>query len=818
MGAFWRGVARGIGARYKLVVGIVLVVTAVLAIGLPRLKFETSQDALIGKDTKVARENRVYQSRFGGEVMVVAYSGPIEGLVTTANQARFEKLERELRATGLFDSIISPRSAIDLANDQIPVGPQIFAAAQAAYPDKKSALSARLNSELARLGASGAQSYDNPKYVSTLLYESNGTIRRALQDNFPNRTHGLMIVRLNGNGSIAAIGKAADQVRAIVKRNPIPDYKALATGPPLLLKDINDYLQGGLTTLGGLAVLVMIVVLSFVFRRRWRLLSLALVAVGVVGTFGLMGFLGIPLNLVTISGFPILIGMGVDFGIQMHSRFEEEVDLDRQVDGVLQRVMAHLGPALAIALVAALLGLLALQVSKVPMIRQFGVMLDLGIAILFLTVLFLPLALLTWREHTSPTSDDRHLVHGGGLEKVVRVMSTMARNWVIPMLVVGVLIVVGGLWTEGRFTIQTDPEKWLPQGGSTVQSLKQLRSEAGFSTELDFFIQAHDVTATPTAAWIQRYAETELAKHPGELVRGSSFGNIETTLTGQPPEQQGIATLEHVTRDPKNNITDIPKAFYEPDHKSATLVFPIANISLGQRKALLLEMEHDLTTPQLRPPAGVTNVQSSGLVVIGIALVDALQANRVTMTFLALGLVALWLLIFYRNLTKTALTLIPVLLAVGASSLTIFATGLQLSPLTAVSGPLVIAVGTEFAILIMSRYVEERERGRTPDEAVDFGAVRIGRAFVASGLTLIGGFGVMAASSFPLLRDFGIIVALNAAVALLCALIVLPPLLVAADRNPRLSGFSPGGEGLGGRHVPPDPIDVAEPAPAGVPD
>jgi predicted RND superfamily exporter protein len=72
------------------------------------------------------------------------------------------------------------------------------------------------------------------------------------------------------------------------------------------------------------------------------------------------------------------------------------------------------------------------------------------------------------------------------------------------------------------------------------------------------------------------------------------------------------------------------------------------------------------------------------------------------------------------------------------------------------------------------------------------GAVRIGRAFVASGLTLSGGFVVLAASPCPVLRDFGIIVALNALVALLSAQFMLPPLLMRADRHPRIGGFQLG--------------------------
>ena len=103
--------------------------------------------------------------------------------------------------------------------------------------------------------------------------------------------------------------------------------------------------------------------------------------------------------------------------------------------------------------------------------------------------------------------------------------------------------------------------------------------------------------------------------------------------------------------------------------------------------------------------------------------------------------------------------------------------------MTAVGGPLVIAACTEFTSLILLRFVEERDRGIEPQEAVDVTASRTGRAFIVSGLTAIAGVAVLSFSSLPLLRDFGRIVAMNVAVALLSALVVLPPMLVAAERR-----------------------------------
>ncbi|NNE74803.1 MAG: MMPL family transporter, partial [Acidimicrobiales bacterium] len=97
--------------------------------------------------------------------------------------------------------------------------------------------------------------------------------------------------------------------------------------------------------------------------------------------------------------------------------------------------------------------------------------------------------------------------------------------------------------------------------------------------------------------------------------------------------------------------------------------------------------------------------------------------------------------------------------------------------------PLVIATCTEFSVLILARYLEERQRGLVPQAATDMASSRTGRAFFTSAATTIGGFAVLIGSSMPLLRDFGIIVTMNVAVALLAALVVLPPLLVWADEK-----------------------------------
>jgi len=144
-----------------------------------------------------------------------------------------------------------------------------------------------------------------------------------------------------------------------------PNASIVSSGAPILLRDINDYLRGGMLLLGGIAVAIMVLILIVFFDVRWRLLPMAVILIGCVWAFGLAGFLGIPLTVVTIAGLPVMLGAGIDYAIQMHARVEEEVILDRS-DHPIQETARNLGPALLVVTFDAVFAFAALRFAKVP--------------------------------------------------------------------------------------------------------------------------------------------------------------------------------------------------------------------------------------------------------------------------------------------------------------------------------------------------------------------------------------------------------------------------------------------------------------------
>jgi predicted RND superfamily exporter protein len=282
------------------------------------------------------------------------------------------------------------------------------------------------------------------------------------------------------------------------------------------------------------------------------------------------------------------------------------------------------------------------------------------------------------------------------------------------------------------------------------------------------------VTSEEVVAWMRRFETAQLERHPAALLQTGSMTGVAADVVGLAPTSDDVRAVLEVAP------ADIREMLISEDARMANLQFPIGDLSLGERGELMDAIEADLEG-DLAPPEGVT-VTPSGLAVIGIELVHGMEANRQTLTLAALGFVSLWLLVRGRFRPAALLPVVPVTIAVGVATLVIWALGFELTPLTTVAAPLVIAVATEFTVLLESRYREEVANGCTPAEACA-ALPKIGRAFVASGLTLAGGFAVMAASPMPLLRDFGIVVSIDVLIALASALVIMPPLLRWSDRR-----------------------------------
>jgi RND superfamily putative drug exporter len=175
-------------------------------------------------------------------------------------------------------------------------------------------------------------------------------------------------------------------------------------------------------------------------------------------------------------------------------------------------------------------------------------------------------------------------------------------------------------------------------------------------------------------------------------------------------------------------------------------------------------------------------VEVTGGPAFGADIANSFAGANITLLVVTATVVALLLIVTYRS---PVLWLVPLLVIgfadrVAAVLGTAVASGLGMSPDGSTSGitsVLVFGAGTNYALLLISRYREELGRKENHQEALDVAVRRAGPAIVASNATVVLALLTLLFASSPSVRSLGVQSAAGLVVAAVFVMLVLPPLL-----------------------------------------
>jgi uncharacterized protein len=311
--------------------------------------------------------------------------------------------------------------------------------------------------------------------------------------------------------------------------------------------------------------------------------------------------------------------------------------------------------------------------------------------------------------------------------------------------------------------VETDPAQLMPAGSPALRQAAQVRDAIGVAGEIDLVVTGPDVTSPHVVAWM---GTREQALKGTDLVPLNGLPDFVLAFDyGQQPD---AATT-------KKMLDALPPYF------TGAVVSQdrhVAVLTLGQTHVASVDQDRALTEKVSaaagNPPAGY-RAYPAGLAVVASGALTALRAGQLWLNLVALGLVLAVLLAVYRRLLPALLVVLPTVAAAGWVTAAMVATGGRQTPITILLAGVVVAFATEFGVLWLSRYREERGGGATPDEASEAASRRVGPAIVAAGAALVTAFAALAVSQVPMVRDFGLWCAADMAVATAAVLVLLPP-------------------------------------------
>jgi predicted RND superfamily exporter protein len=786
--------------------------------------------------------------------VVVVAEGDLQELILTPNLGRLLRLEgclsgkvpkgatpipgpcTELAEMDPVQYVAGPATFLNEA--VIQIGSQLERLAATVPPEQ---LREFLLQVAARYGITSAPSFGNPDFLAAVVFDlrrSRGTPKARLAYLFPNNHTTQIVLRLRPGLSEAERNRALALIRDAVedetprqactfKGQPEACFALhggtyTISGAPIVIEGLAGALKSALLVLFAVAILVMAVTLLAVFRSRLRLLPLGIALAAAALTFGLLALLGGSLTMASIATMPILIGLVVDYAIQLQARYDETIATGASSLEAARTAATRAGPTIATACLATAAGFLALQLSPVPMVRSFGLLLIAGIAIGFalaVTAGFAALSLrppaaetgapdargviffaqTTWREnlrarrksqqaegHPSRLPEQERRPSRPPEQRLLAVALTHPKR----VLTIGAALALLGWGLGTQIGTVSDIRSLAPQGLQEVSDLNQVQDATGVSGQLQIAVEAPDFSDPATIRWMADFKQRVLRENgfsgprpsclKAEICPGPALSDFLTT--GSRKERLTQAGIRATLRElPVYGLE--PLAPVDPETglpgQIALLSFGIRAQSLEDQQKLIDRVRSEVGEPGAPggPPAGV-RVRFAGLPVIAAAAASDLSDSRYWLTLAGLAAVALVLLAVYRSPIRSLVPLLPVVLASGWSALVLWLSQIPLNPMSAALGALTIAIATEFSVILSARFHEERGSGLGVADALNAAYTRTGPAVLASAVTVTAGFAVLIASDVSMLRDFGFVTVIDLAVALLGVMIALPAALV----------------------------------------
>ncbi|APV45084.1 hydrophobe/amphiphile efflux-3 (HAE3) family transporter [Dehalogenimonas formicexedens] len=754
MERYFRKLGVFIESKRVLVITVSVILIIASLFGATQLKLATGVETYLSTGSQTYQDYMRFNQHFGSSVVVVLVTGnDLTQLLQPANVAAMETIENQMGNNPNVVSALGPTFLI------------------------KQAVAQQTGTPVLPL---------DPKILQSIVVDpENGQIRPQFSRVLPDGQHALIAIVLKGDLSLDGQKLVSEEVENIVATAGFSGVGAVVTGMPAVFSQLEDMMSSSLRNMFLLSILLMLVILAVVFSVRgffaWRWLPLGIVLIGIIYTFGIMGVINVPITMVTMAVFPILIGLGVDYAIQFHNRYDEEARRGETVAEAIIDSVTHIGPSIGIAIIAASLGFAALFFSPVPMVRDFGLMLIIGVIAAYLVALFLLLGILYLhdRRNATKTTINKGMAKAkqekvGFVERGLQHLAPwVIRNTAI-IIPLALLLTIGGLISDSYIATETDETKFISQDVPAVKNLLALEKIAGGVSSINMLVESKDITDPLVIAWMVQLEQRITSEQPEFVTGTSSIADLILQATGGVMPQSSVQVKQILGQLPvpikRNLITD--------DYTAGNLVISVEQLEIAK----IQELRDQLTGYVVNPPAGV-NVILTGTPIIGIELFNALTGGRIQMTLIGVGLIFLVLLgLFKFNLLRAVLAVLPIGLILGWSSGIMYLLGIKYTPLTSTLGALILGIGVEFTILLMMRYYEERRKGEGPEEAMTTAMTKIGRAIIASGLTIIGGFGaLLIAKDFLILRDFGIVTMINVFFALVSTLFVLPTLIVWVD-------------------------------------
>ena len=530
------------------------------------------------------------------------------------------------------------------------------------------------------------------------------------------------------------------------------------------------------------------ILLLFFKSFKATIISIIVVVIGVLFSFGTMGMLGYDISILMALVPPVIIVIGIPNCIFLINKYHTEFKKNKDKDKSLHLMISKIGNITLLTNLTTASGFAAFLLTKSETLQEFGLVASISIIFIFIiSILLIPI----WFSFF-PDPKLRHTQHldKKWVRSVVALLSDWVKNKRRTIYIVSAILTVVGfiglslIKTTGNITDD------LSRNGDLYEDLQFFENNFGGVMPLEIIIDTKDTNGINNPNVMLKVQELQ-----DELSRYSEFS-------------KPVSYIEFVKYANQAYKNDGPKYYTLPQRRDVGRISSLVRKSeeinnlevklkddINSKARITLRMK-DIPTPkmdsilnQLKPKIdSIFNPEEYNVVVTGSSRVflegtKFLVGNLVYSLLLVILLISIFMAWMFRSFRMVIISLIPNLIPLLLTSAIMGYFSIPIKPSTILVFSIAFGISVDDTIHFLAKYRQELVASNWNIRQSVFNALKeTGVSMIYTSVVLFFGFFVFVASDFGGTVALGLLVSITLFFAMLSNLLLLPALLLSLEK------------------------------------
>lgn len=529
----------------------------------------------------------------------------------------------------------------------------------------------------------------------------------------------------------------------------------------------------------------------FLFFRSFRatIISLIVVCVGVMWTFGIIGLLNYEITVLTALIPPLIIVIGIPNCIFLINKYQREVKLHGNKVKSLQRVITKVGNATLMTNVTTASGFATFILTESQLLKEFGIVASLSILAIFMLCLFVIPIIYTFL----PYPQERHLEHlnkrwiGGFVNWIER----MVKEQKIAIYASSFILIVGSIIGMYQIKISGSLIEDMPKEEAFFKDIRFFEEEFDGIMPMEIMVDTKRKKGVMKLSTLKKMEELEdLIDDIPELSRPISVVSLvkyskQAYYNGNPKYYQLPTSQENsfILSYAKNSSSDVDllKNFVDSTGQYARITTFMKDIGTDKMERIEEDLQNKINKVF---PADRFNVTMTGKALVFQKGTKYLVKNLAISLSLAIFLISLFMAFMFRSFKMIIVSLIPNLLPLVITAGLMGYLGVPIKPSTILVFSIAFGISVDDTIHFLAKYRQELQANHWKIRKSVYAALReTGVSMFYTSIVLFFGFIVFTTSSFGGTVALGALVSITLVFAMLSNLLLLPSLLLSLERS-----------------------------------